>query len=71
MLHPGFIFKESVMEDKELEEIWKKMTKDSFEEFIKTHVGYKEDATRGTLPKCFGSGDDRPWCYQCALKVQC
>jgi hypothetical protein len=59
------------MNENNLEQIWKKLTNDSFETFIKTHVGYKEDATRGTVPKCFGSGDDRPWCFNCPLARVC
>lgn len=59
------------MNEINLEQIWKEMTDDNFETFIKANVGYKEDPARGSIPKCFGSGDDRPWCFNCALKVSC
>jgi hypothetical protein len=59
------------MNDKNLDEIWKEMTKESFEAFIEAHVGYKDDATRGRLPSCFGSGDNRHWCFNCALVRVC
>ena len=57
------------MDEDKLKEIWTEMQKETFDAFIKENIGYSD--TKGTLPKCFGSGDDRPWCMNCAIQISC
>ncbi len=57
------------MDDKQLEEIWKKMQKETFEKFAEEYLGYNPETKEGF--DCYGSGDHKPWCYECLKQSSC
>lgn len=58
------------MESKEMKKKWYAVSQETFESFIKENVGY-ESGPREDIPKCFGTGNAKPWCSICAFKPSC
>ena len=56
------------MEDrKKLAKIWHTMQKKTFDEFMKNHLGVKNNPK----PGCYGDGDGYIWCSGCPYVVGC
>ena len=51
----------------ELEQVWRMMLKDTFDQFITTQIGYSEEGR----PACFGTGDGLDFCNWCPFQSRC
>lgn len=50
-----------------LEERWKELVKETFEDFARTEIGLDSEGR----PACFGSGDNKEFCIWCDWQPYC